>query len=159
MVTLGTPVAHASPEVPDGPVGAPPPTPPRRGGVKPNLASSERVKLPLVEVPLVVVLGVATTLNLALILGGTLYAGYKVTSIQKTYEEAESRLKLADDKYQAAVQSYDDASGKAKRAEAQINDVLAKAASLDAQLAMVQGKRTETIARMTDEADKQKAAV
>lgn len=88
-------------QAPAAPPAAPPLPPPPEVEDMPE--PLERMKLPLVEVPLARFLWTITLVNVTLIAGGTLYGGYKVESIQDRYAEAQRQIDAATDKYRGAA--------------------------------------------------------
>jgi len=123
--------------------------------VAPMAMPRERIKLPLVEVPLGMLLVLATTINMALIFGGTLYAGYKVTSIQQTYEVAQQKLDLAGKEFKRTEESFEAQKHKAADIAAQVDAILLKSSQLDEQLSQIRRQGSEAVRSISDEAHKQ----
>ena len=113
--------------------------PKREGDQLPSSATPtlKNVKLPLVEVPLVGILALCTTINIVLIIGGTLFGSYKVDSIQQKYDQAQERITRATAMYQETERRFSDQQRSAQGAIDLADKLTARVAKVDESLQVV----------------------
>ena len=93
-----------------------------------------------------------TTINFALIFGGTIYSQITVNSIQKSYQEAETRLNESKVKYQEASSQLEQQRLKASQTRNDIDSLVKTFDKLDAQLSELKKESARKLESIADEA-------
>jgi len=106
----------------------------------------------VVQLPLKQVLLWATAINILLILGGTVYSSFTVSSIEKRYQEAESRINESKSKYQGASEALREQIAKAEHARSDIDSLVNNFGKLEGQLSELQRQGNGQLKSMSDEA-------
>jgi peptidoglycan hydrolase CwlO-like protein len=110
-----------------------------------------------IQFPLLQVLLFATVVNFVLIFGGTIYSQITVLSIQKTFQEAESRLNESKAKYLEASTQLEQQRTRATQTSKEIDSLIKSFDKVDSQLSELKKENARKLDSIADEARAQLA--
>lgn len=137
----------------------PPPSSPKKSGTPAKPTPPSRSSSPTIEVKIVNLLLLATTVNFVLIFGGTLYAKFKVESIQQAYHDAQLKVDESASKFKQAAELLERQRAATERAIADAGSVIVKASELEGQIQTLQRQGAQVVREMTNEAEKETGRV
>lgn len=128
------------------------PLPPTSASVSIASPPSSAVQFSLLQVLLF-----ATVVNFVLIFGGTIYSQITVLSIQKTFQEAESRLNESKAKYLEASTQLEQQRTRATQTSKEIDSLIKNFDKVDLQLSELKKENARKLDSIADEARAQLA--
>jgi len=106
----------------------------------------------VVQFPLLQILLLTTALNFCLIFGGTIYSQITVNSIQKTFQEAESRLNDSKAKYSEASAQLEQQRARAAQTRSEIDSLVKSFDKVESQLSELKKESARKLDSIADEA-------